>query len=370
MSNIDQQQTEDSISTQETCDEKVVFEGRYFLRRHGRKVAIGFALLIFIGIPLIFASIRFIEKLQLEPTVFYFLELLSKYALLTAGIFWFFFFGATLGSFLNLVAWRLPRSRTLIGSSYCPSCDAKLKLRENFPLFGWLLLGGSCSTCAVPIPARYFLVELVAALLIGALALIELVGTGINLVKPDITWVFSFDSFVSNPQSELIGYFLLHTCLICILMTVALINQQKQSIPRSIFLFAFTISIVSAIVWPLALPYSHTHQEVGTVLSPFASLLPMIIGIGTGGILGFLFVRFIVRKKGPLDVSFILLLALIGSYLGWQATLMALLLTALLTLLGKLFTKNLAPTDLLWLGVSITIFTWRFWIEGLQNLPI
>ena len=96
----------------------------------------------------------------------------------------------------------------------------------------------------------------------------------------------------------------------------------------------------------------------------------MIIGIGTGGILGFLFVRFIVRKKGPLDVSFILLLALIGSYLGWQATLMALLLTALLTLLGKLFTKNLAPTDLLWLGVSITIFTWRFWIEGLQNLPI
>ena len=90
MSNLDQQQTEDSIPTQETCDEKVVFEGKHFLRRHGRIVAIGFALLIFIGIPLIFASIRFIEKLQLEPTVFYFLELLSKYALLTAGIFWFF----------------------------------------------------------------------------------------------------------------------------------------------------------------------------------------------------------------------------------------------------------------------------------------
>ena len=78
--------------------------------------------------------------------------------------------GALVGSFLNVVAYRLPRHESLVSpGSHCPSCGTPVKPYDNIPLLSWLLLRGHCRGCGVPISLRYPLVEgLTAALCVGA----------------------------------------------------------------------------------------------------------------------------------------------------------------------------------------------------------
>ncbi|MEB3184125.1 MAG: prepilin peptidase [Cyanobacteriota bacterium] len=74
--------------------------------------------------------------------------------------------GACVGSFLNVVACRLPRQESLIlPGSHCPRCGTPLRWYDNFPVLGWLLLRGRCRHCHQPIAARYPLVELLVAAL-------------------------------------------------------------------------------------------------------------------------------------------------------------------------------------------------------------
>jgi leader peptidase (prepilin peptidase) / N-methyltransferase len=75
-------------------------------------------------------------------------------------------FGLLIGSFLNVVAWRLPRGQSLVRPrSQCPGCGTQVKPYDNVPVVSWLLLRGRCRDCAAPISGRYPLVELATALL-------------------------------------------------------------------------------------------------------------------------------------------------------------------------------------------------------------
>ncbi|HMH47076.1 MAG TPA: prepilin peptidase [Solirubrobacteraceae bacterium] len=78
--------------------------------------------------------------------------------------------GAMAGSFLNVVAYRLPRHESLIApASHCPRCGTPVKPYDNIPILSYLLLHGRCRSCAAPISPRYPLVEgLTAALCVGA----------------------------------------------------------------------------------------------------------------------------------------------------------------------------------------------------------
>jgi len=81
---------------------------------------------------------------------------------------WFVFifaFGCCIGSFLNVVIYRMPRDKSLVTPpSSCPSCGKHIRFYDNVPLFSWLLLGRKCRYCKVPISPRYFLIELLTAL--------------------------------------------------------------------------------------------------------------------------------------------------------------------------------------------------------------
>ncbi|MGZ6640602.1 MAG: prepilin peptidase [Solirubrobacteraceae bacterium] len=80
--------------------------------------------------------------------------------------------GLIVGSFLNVVAWRLPRGESLAHPpSHCPSCDTPIKPYDNVPVLSWLLLRGRCRACGAPISARYPLVELGTGLLWAAVVL-------------------------------------------------------------------------------------------------------------------------------------------------------------------------------------------------------
>ena len=86
-----------------------------------------------------------------------------------AGWIWFGFitaFGACVGSFLNVVIYRLPREKSLVWpGSACPSCGTAIRFYDNIPLVSWLLLRGRCRKCKAGISIRYFIVELVTAVL-------------------------------------------------------------------------------------------------------------------------------------------------------------------------------------------------------------
>jgi leader peptidase (prepilin peptidase)/N-methyltransferase len=72
--------------------------------------------------------------------------------------------GLAVGSFLNVVIYRVPRRESVVSPpSACPTCHTPISPRDNIPVVSWLLLRGRCRSCDAPISARYPLVELAAA---------------------------------------------------------------------------------------------------------------------------------------------------------------------------------------------------------------
>jgi leader peptidase (prepilin peptidase) / N-methyltransferase len=76
--------------------------------------------------------------------------------------------GACIGSFLNVVVYRLPAGKSLVRPpSSCPQCGHRLAWYDNVPVLGWIWLGGRCRYCAAPISAQYPIIEAITALLFG-----------------------------------------------------------------------------------------------------------------------------------------------------------------------------------------------------------
>jgi leader peptidase (prepilin peptidase)/N-methyltransferase len=87
------------------------------------------------------------------------------------ALLWIALLGACMGSFLNVVAWRLPRQESVVHPrSHCPQCGSRLRWFENLPVLSWLLLRGRCGHCGAPISLRYPAVELLVAGLFVAAA--------------------------------------------------------------------------------------------------------------------------------------------------------------------------------------------------------
>jgi leader peptidase (prepilin peptidase)/N-methyltransferase len=116
--------------------------------------------------------------------------LLAYALLLTAAL------GLAVGSFLNVVVWRLPRGESLSHpGSHCPGCEAPVRSRDNVPVVSWVLLRGRCRDCGTGIGARYPLVEAATAALWIAVVAVHWgdalhVALGIALVTLMVPVVF------------------------------------------------------------------------------------------------------------------------------------------------------------------------------------
>src|SRR5438270_741255 len=80
--------------------------------------------------------------------------------------------GLAVGSFLNVVIYRVPRGESVVSPpSHCPRCDSAILARHNVPVLGWLVLRGQCHRCRLPISVRYPVVEATTGVLFAAVAL-------------------------------------------------------------------------------------------------------------------------------------------------------------------------------------------------------
>lgn len=93
--------------------------------------------------------------------------------------------GLAIGSFLNVVAYRVPAGRSVVRPpSACPACGHTIRARDNLPVLSWFLLGGRCRDCGASISPRYPLVEGLTALLFAATVLV----VGVRWVLPAYLW--------------------------------------------------------------------------------------------------------------------------------------------------------------------------------------
>ena len=94
--------------------------------------------------------------------------------------------GLLIGSFLNVVAYRLPRGESLLWpASHCPGCEQPIKPYDNVPVLSWLLLRGKCRNCATRISPRYPAIELLTAVAFAAVVFL-------NGVDKDLIWELPF----------------------------------------------------------------------------------------------------------------------------------------------------------------------------------
>ena len=195
--------------------------------------------------------------------------------------------GAALGSFLNVLIYRLPEETSIIfPASRCPHCRKAIRFYDNIPVISYILLKGRCRECHEKISFRYPLVELITAVL--SLLLFWKFG---------LTFQYLF-SFI----------------FVCALMVITFIDLDHQIIPDVITLPGIPIFFLAA-VFAMNLRF----------LDAFLGFL-----IGGGCLYGIAFVYELVTKREGMGGGDIKLLAMIGAFLGWQSLLFVLLVSSLL----------------------------------------
>jgi leader peptidase (prepilin peptidase)/N-methyltransferase len=195
-------------------------------------------------------------------------------------------FGLAIGSFLNVVIWRLPRHESLAHpASACPNCHHAIRARDNVPVVSWLILRGKCRDCGQPISKRYPLVELGTAIFFVAVTL----GIESGLV--------ALDSHTA-PAAWSLPAFLY---LAAVSVALAAIDLDVKLLPDRIVLPSIVIGLVLLAVPTIA-------------FGDWWMLLRALIGSAAMFVF-FWIIRFISpRGMGAGDVK---LAALLGLYLGW-----------------------------------------------------
>jgi leader peptidase (prepilin peptidase)/N-methyltransferase len=230
--------------------------------------------------------------------------------------------GASLGSFTNVLIYRLPAELSLLRpASRCPSCERPIRAWENIPILSWVLLGGKCKGCGVKISLQYPLIE-AAAMVITLLCVAQ--------------WGVSYPA-------------LAHTLLFIGLLALIIIDLRHWLLP-----FAITI--------PLTV--------VGLAGAFFFDMMPImesVIGaiVGFGIFIAILFGGKWILKRDAMGGGDVVFGMMAGAFLGWKSTLLMLFvasflgtfLALIMMMLGKEVAGKSVPFGpLLAVGMVVCLF--------------
>ncbi|MEA2156946.1 MAG: leader peptidase (prepilin peptidase) / N-methyltransferase [Solirubrobacteraceae bacterium] len=177
--------------------------------------------------------------------------------------------GLVIGSFLNVVAHRLPNGMSLsLPGSHCPNCEAPVRPWDNIPVLSWLLLRGRCRSCSEAIAPRYPIVEGLTAGLFAAVVAVH----------------------VRDPAALVLGL-----VLVGFLVPIALIDADHRLIPNKLTAPAAVLALV-----------------LGTALDPGGEVERLIAAAAAGGLL---FLPSLLHPKG-MGMGDAKLVGVLGLYLG------------------------------------------------------
>ena len=205
-------------------------------------------------------------------------------------------FGLLIGSFLNVVVYRVPARRSIVSPpSACPGCAAPIRAVDNIPVLSWLLLRGKCRECRTAISVRYPIVELGTGVLFAGLVI-----WFFTTQLPDAPW----SSLPVSVASVLA--LLSYLYLASISIALALIDIDTQTLPNRIVLPSYIVGVVLL-------------GASGLLAGNFAALLSA--GIGAVAVFALYFVLAFAypRGMGMGDVKLAGLLGLFLGFLGWEA---------------------------------------------------
>ncbi len=210
-----------------------------------------------------------------------------------------FAIGSVVGSFINVCVYRIPWQKSILWpASHCPRCLRAIEPRDNIPILGWLALGGKCRGCALPISPRYPLVEALVGTLFAAAYVSDVVYGGARLLEPAAFARLAY-----------------HAVLIALLVVATFIDYDYFIIPDSVTITGMLLGLGLGTLFPQVRP---DPSGSDTALGGF---LTGLLGWAVGGGLVW-FVRLLggfVFRREAMGFGDVTLMAMIGSFLGWQA---------------------------------------------------
>ncbi len=200
-----------------------------------------------------------------------------------------FILGAAVGSFLNVVIYRLPAGLSLVSPpSRCPRCYASLRPQDNIPILGWVLLGGQCRYCRGPISSRYPLIE----------AFVGLLFVGVFYSSG---WAWQ------TP---------IHWLLVSWLVALAIIDLDTLTLPHPLTKWG----VLTGITLQMALALFEMGTLGGVLTAGLESILAAVLGLWLFDLIrwaGAIFLQQEVMGGGDGKLA-----ALIGAWLGWKLLLL------------------------------------------------
>ena len=218
----------------------------------------------------------------------------------------FFLLGAVMGSFFNVIIYRLPKSISIVTPpSHCPGCGEKIQWKDNIPIISYIILNGKCRKCDFHIPIKYLVVETISAFLF----LFSYLRFGISLE------LFTFLVFVS------------------LLIPISFIDLHTTLIPDSISISGIVLGLALSVFRGLVL-----ISLIGAIAG--ALLISIIIIAGRK-----------VYKQEVMGYGDIKLAAMIGAFVGWAGVLLTVMIGSFLGAVygliqikrGKLTMKSQVP---------------------------
>jgi leader peptidase (prepilin peptidase)/N-methyltransferase len=229
---------------------------------------------------------------------------------------WIFIFGLVIGSFLNVLIYRIPRKIEIgMSRSFCPSCKKPIKFYDNIPLLSYLILRGRCRYCRRPISFRYPLVELLNG---GA-------------------YVFYFWHYGIS------GQFLIYSFVTSVLLAIFFIDLDYQIIPDALTIPGIIVGLGTSF---MAGGIGIISSAIGLVVGGGALYLVALLG-------DWLF------KKESMGGGDIKMAAMLGAFLGWQKVIIVFMGGAVIGLvmasIMMIFSKKLRSTRMIPFGPFLAV---------------
>ncbi len=219
-----------------------------------------------------------------------------------------FLFGLLIGSFLNVCVFRLPRDLSVLNParSFCPGCERTIPWFDNIPLVSYALLRGRCRFCKEWIPLRYPLVELATGAMFAlCVALFGLTPLALKFA------IYS-----------------------AIMIDLIATDMEERILPDEFTLGGTIVGIILAVFVPMPVEFAHLLLPLaGIHLGPrWISLTESVVAAGIA-MSTLWFVRWIyekIRHREGLGLGDVKMIAMIGSFLGFEAALVSLMVASIL----------------------------------------